>query len=131
MAFSNTSNTVIVPFTAGGTIAINRVVVLDTTAGQVLAASAIAGVAIGVAIGPAVAGEGVAVQVNGIAKITASAAITLGAEVMATASGAGKVSTASGATARAIGVALETVANDGEVVSVLLRCPAVTGPATA
>jgi hypothetical protein len=131
MADYNFAGSEPLPFVAGGTIVKNRVVVLDSTEGQVVAGSAIAGVGLGCSLNAAVAGEQVKVQTMGIAKLTASAAITLGAEVMVTASGAGKVSTASGATARAIGVALQAAGADGDIISVLVCLPAVTGPATS
>ena len=66
-------------------------------------------------------GDVIPVQQFGVAKITASAAISAGAEVMATASGAGKISTLSGATSRGIGVALTASLADGDVIEVQLK----------
>ena len=115
-----------VPFVAGGAITANRAVVLDSTVNRVVAGSAIAGNAIGVALDTVTAaGQQVPVQIGGVAMVCASAAITLGDEVMVTASGSGKVSTSSGATALSIGIALAAAAADGDIIPVLLNVPAV------
>ena len=120
MAYSNSAGMTPVPFVAGGTISANRVVELDSS-GNVTAANAIADEAIGVALTAAASGDQVQVQIGGIAKITASAAVSIGDAVMVTASGSGKVSTSSGATALDVGIALEAAAADGDVIAVLLR----------
>lgn len=122
---ANTHGSTYKSFLAGGTIAANRVVVLDTTVSQVVAGSAIAGKSIGVNQFAVVSGEQATVQLFGVAKCVASASITLGDEVMVTASGSGKVSTSSGATAQSIGVALTAAGADGDVIEVLLALPAV------
>ena len=115
-------------FIAGGTIAINRAVVLDSTVNQVVAGSAIAGNCIGIAKKAAASGDQVPVQVAGVSKVTTSAAVALGAEVMVTASGSGKVSTSAGATAQSIGVAVSASGADAEEIGVLLAVPAVKRP---
>lgn len=126
MALANDLGVAPAPFLAGGAITQYRMVKSDSTAGRVVAATAIADVALGVALNTAsAAGDPVQVQTFGIAKVTASAAVTLGDELMVTASGAGKVSTASGATAQTIGVALEAATADGDIITVLLACPGV------
>lgn len=117
-------------FKAGAAITKGRLVKLDTTAGQVIHTTAITDVPIGVALGDAASGADVAVQTNGVAEVCASAAVALGAQVMPTASGAGKCSTASGATAQSIGQALALCSNDGEFIPVLLRI-GVNGPANS
>ena len=117
-------------FKAGGTIVKNRLVKLDSTAGQVIACTAIADVPFGVAKESASLGDMVAVQIAGVAQITASAAVALGAQVMATASGAGKCSTAAGATAYSVGKALAACSNDGEEIPVQLML-AAAGPANS
>lgn len=118
------------PMKAGGTIAQYRVVKLDSTEGQVVAASAIADVSFGASLTSAVANDQVAIQTAGVAKLTASAAISLGDQVMVTASGSGKVSTAAGATAKSLGVALQAAAADGDIIMVKLTgLPNVNGPA--
>ncbi len=119
------------PAVAGGTIVQNRCVEFSAAPNVVTAADAIADVTIGVSLNGASSGEQLQLQTAGIAILTCSAAITAGAEVMVTASGAGKVSTAAGATALSIGKALTTTANDGEMVEVLLNIPNVKGAANS
>ncbi len=77
-------------------------------------------ICMGVSLISGVSGDVIPIQQFGVAKITASAAISAGAEVMATASGSGKVSTLSGATSRGIGVALTAALADGDVIEVAL-----------
>lgn len=121
-----------ISFTAGGTIGINRAVKLDSTAGQVVVTSAITDVCVGVAIQSGTSGTLVAVQTSGVAKMVASDAIALNAQVMPTASGSGKVVTAAGATAKSLGVALQASGADGDVIEVLLHSgPNVNGVANS
>jgi|GEM_PF-2418548 len=115
--------------TAGGTIEAFRVV--EGTLASCTAANAIADLAIGVSLQSAASGDVISLQTHGIAKITASAAITAGDEVMVTASGSGKVSTSSGATARSVGVAMTAAAADGDIIEVLIQLPNVKGPANS
>ncbi len=77
-------------------------------------------IAFGISLISGVSGDVIPVQQFGVAKITASTAITAGVEVMATAGAAGKISALSGATSRGIGVALEAALNDGDVIAVQL-----------
>lgn len=129
---SNLLGTSPLGFIAGGTIAQYRAVVLDSTEGQVVAGSAITNVPVGASMTSATSGGTVLVQPFGKVKLTASAAISLGAQVMVTASGAGKVSTASGATAVSIGLALQAAGADGDIIEVLLHAgPNVAGPANS
>lgn len=129
MANFNSLNVSNMSFIAGGTIGINRAVKLDSTVGQVVVCSAITDIAIGTAINSASSGEMVNVQLFGKAKVVASAAISVGAEVMPTGSGSGKVSTASGATAVSMGLCLEAAGADGDTIEILLACPNVRGSA--
>lgn len=115
---------------AGGTIAQYRAVVLSA-ANTGTAGSAITDSPIGASLNSAVTGELVGLQAFGDAKLTASAAIAVGAQVMVTAAGAGKVSTAAGATAKSIGIALEAAGADGDIIAVRLNIPPVNGPANA
>lgn len=131
MALYNFLGTSPLNMTAGGTIAQHRLVKLDSTAGQVVVTSAITDLAIGAVNISAVSGDPVPVQTMGVVKLTASGAITLGDEVMPTSSGSGKVVTSSGATAKSVGVALEAALADGDVIAVLLCCPALKGPANS
>ena len=131
MAFYNTLGVSCMTAIAGGTIGINRAVKLDSTAGQVVVTSAITDLAIGVAIDSAASGGAVAIQLFGIAKCVASDVISLGAQVMPTASGSGKVVTAAGATAKSMGVALTASGADGDVIEVLLAVPNVNGIANS
>lgn len=118
-------------FLAGAAIGINRAVKLDSTAGRVIATSAIADDCEGVAMNAVTAvGQTVSVQKTGKAKMVASAAIALNAQVMPTAAGAGKISTAAGATAKSIGKALQAAGADGDVIEVELQL-GVNGPANA
>lgn len=117
--------------TAEAAIEAYRLVKAGTSPNQVTPCTAITDVAIGVSLNKAAIGERVDYQVRGVAKLECSAAVSRGAQVMATAAGAGKVSTAAGATARSAGVALETSANDAEVISVLVNLPNVNGPANS
>ena len=117
-------------FIAGGTIGANRLVVLSA-ANTVTATSAITNVALGVALIDATTGGLVPVQQFGKAKVVASDAILVGAQVMPTASGSGKCVTAAGATARSIGVALTAAGGDGDVIEVQLSVPPTSGPANS
>lgn len=116
-------------YKAGAAITANRLVKYDTTEGQVIQTTAITDIAIGVSLQTVASGEQVSIQTAGVAKLTASAAIALGAQVMPTASGAGKVSTSAGATARSVGIA-ETLADaDLEIIKVRLDVPNLNGAA--
>lgn len=116
---------------AGGVIAAKRLVKLDTTAGQVIACTAITDIAIGVSLHSAVAGGTIELQTSGVAEIECSAAVALSDEVMPTAAGAGKCSTAAGATARSAGLAENLSSADGEVCRVRINLPNLKGMANA
>lgn len=128
MATSNLLGVSPQSFVAGATIGQYRAVKLDTTANTVIVTAAIADLPIGVAMISGVAGENIPVQQFGKAKCVASAAVSIGDELMATASGAGKVSTLAGATARGIGVALTAATTDGDIIEVQLGAPALKSP---
>ena len=99
-----TTEGLILPFIAGGTIAAGNVVMQHSTADQVVVTSAATSVPLGVAVNDAASGGQVRVQVTGVAKVlTSSAAITLGAKVQGTTAGAG---IAAATTGHPIGVAL-------------------------
>lgn len=130
MADSNLLGVSLISFKAGAAIGINRAVMLDTTTNQVIATAAITDVAIGFATQAAsAAGDLVPVQVFGKAKAVASDAITLGAQLMPTASGAGKVVTAAGATAKSCAIALQAAGADGDTIEVLVGIGNVNGVA--
>jgi len=130
MALFNTLGTSPAGFISGGAIGIFRAVVLDSVQGQVVASSAITQSPVGIAMQSAAgAGETIPVQTFGDAKCVASDAIAIGAQVMCTATGAGKVVTAAGATARSIGIALEAAGADNDIITVRLNLPATLGPA--
>jgi predicted membrane GTPase involved in stress response len=116
---------------AGGVIAAKRLVKLDSTAGQVIACTAITDIAIGVSLHSATAGQSVEIQTSGVAEIECSDAVALGAEVMPTAAGAGKCVTAAGATARSAGLAENLSAADGEVIRARINLPNLKGMANA
>lgn len=119
MATFNLQGVSPVSFLAGGTVTANRLVEISA-ANTVTMTDAITDLPIGVATIGGSTGDLVTVQQFGKAKLTASAAISVGAQVMPTASGDGKVSTASGATARTVGVALTAAGDDGDIVEVQL-----------
>ena len=131
MADSNHVGVSPINFKAGGTIGINTAVKLDSTENQVVVTSAITDVCIGFATQSAVSGDSVPVQIFGKAKAVASAAISLAAQLMPTASGSGKVSTAAGATAISCGVALQAAGADGDTIEVLFAGPVVNAPANS
>lgn len=131
MADSNFQGVSPISFIAGGTITRNKLVKLDSTEGRVVVTAAITDLAVGVALNDAAAGELVSVQTNGKAKLTVSGVVTLGDQLMPTGSGAGKCVTAAGATAKSVGIALQTSAADGEVIEALLATPAVNTPANS
>lgn len=119
MADSNFRGSTPAGYISGAAILINRACKLDSTEGRVVPATAIADVFQGVALTACTAaGQTVSLQKRGKAKMVASAAIALGAQVMITASGAGKISTAAGATAHSIGQALQAAGADGDVIEV-------------
>lgn len=106
-------------FIAGGTIVANRLVELSA-ANTVTATDAITDLPVGVALIGGSTGDLIPVQFAGKAKISASAAVSVGAQVMPTASAAGQCSTSSGATARTIGQALTAAGADGDIIEVQL-----------
>jgi hypothetical protein len=130
MALSNLAGVSPIPFVAGGAIEINRFVKLDSTAGRVVAATAPTEAVVGVSLSDAdAAGDQVSVQIAGVARVVASGAVSLGDEVEVGAGG--KVTTAGGATALSVGVALSAASADGEVIEVLLAVPGVKRPANS
>lgn len=112
-------------------ITANRFVKLESTTdrGVVPSAAGTDLLTCGVAVeAQPTAGNAVAVQNFGIAKVTAGAAITRGAQVTSDASGRA-VTVATGNTA--FGVCLNTIAAAGEVAEILLTAlPNSSGPTT-
>lgn len=132
MALYNTQNVAPAGFVAGGVIGQYRLVKLDTTEGRVVVTSAIGDVAFGASMDAATAaGQLVTVQQFGKVKLTTSDAVALGAQLMPTNAGSGKVVTASGASARTIGIALQASGADGDVIEVQLIAPIGNGPANS
>ncbi len=123
-------------FLAGGAIPAKSAVKWSAidSGGQraVVVTTAITEDVIGFALNTAASGEQVDVVTgNGvIVKGICSAGITAGAQVMPTASGGGKVSTAAGATAKSCGIAMSTPLADGDTVEILTRF-GVNGPANS
>lgn len=91
--------------------------------------TAITDIAIGVSTTKAAIGEMCEFMTRGVAKVACSAGVTALDQVMATASGAGKCSTAAGITARSQGQALTTTTTDGEVTPVRINLPNLNGVA--
>lgn len=131
MADSNHLGVSLVSFKAGGTIEKDRAVKLDSTEGQVIATTAITDVVIGFATHSASSGDTVAIQTFGKAKATVSDAVSLGAQLMPTASGAGKVVTAAGATAKSCAVALQASTADAQVIEVFITGMRLNGIANS
>ena len=104
-------------------------VVVGSTAGQVkfqAASTSVATAVIGCIQNSASAGEAVNVQMSGITKAVASAAIAKGARVHV-GSIDGRVDDDQDGTAGAVyvGIALEAASAAGEIISVAINCPAV------
>ncbi len=130
MATSNLQGVSPISVVSGAAIGINRVVKISA-ANTGIVTTAITDVPMGVAlIAAAGANELVPLQTHGIAKCVASDVIAVGAQVMCTSSGAGKVVTAAGATAYSIGKALSASTADGDTIEVQLMLT-VAGPANA
>ena len=108
-----------------------RLVKRGSTPGTVAPCTAITDIAIGVSLKHADAGQQCEYQTRGRAYIECSAGVAANAQVMPTASGAGKCSTASGATARSAGFAINTSANDGEIIACDINLPNLNGPANS
>lgn len=131
MAYSNPGGLNPLPFSAGGAIEAYRLVAQHSVEGQVVATSAITQVPIGGSGAvTAASGDQLPVHRGQVIKLTAGEAIALGAQVMPLASGAGKIGTAAGATAKSCGIALQAALADGDVISVLFM-PSVNSPANA
>ena len=131
MANSNLLGTSPAGFVAGGTIANNVLVKLHSVEGQVVVTAAITDSPLGASLNSAVANGTISVQQFGKVKLTAKAAISLGAQVMPDGGGAGLISTAAGATAKSIGIALQAALAENDVIEVQLLVPAVNGPANS
>lgn len=118
-------------FIAGGAITANRLVMPDTTEGQVIATTGITSQAMAVSINTLASGDVGEFQTTGVAKLEAASAITLGDEVVPDAGGGGKIATAvsAGATARSVGIALQAAGGAGEIITVKLALPVSKGPA--
>jgi len=115
-------------------VAPHRVVQLSSTEGSVdfqAASSSVDTPVIGVITHSASSGEAVSVQMDGVALVEAYAAIGLGARVH-NASIDGKIDDSEDGTAGAmyIGLALEAATAKGQIISVLLNCPAIAGNAS-
>ncbi len=128
MPLSNDLGIAMAQFVAGGNITANSFVKLDTTAGQVVACTAITDKPIGVCVDTGTAGLQVRVQMYGIAKVRAGDTLTVGMELMVKGSGTGEVAEAAGATAYSCGKCISAGAVN-ETISVLLLGPVGAGPA--
>lgn len=117
--------------TAEAAIEAYRLLKQGTAENQVTPCTAITDVAIGVSLNKAAAGERVDYQTRGLAIIECSAAVARGAQVMPTGSGSGKCSTASGATARSVGIVESATSNDTEKAVVRINLPNLNGPANS
>lgn len=129
MADANFQDIAPLTFAAGATIAINRFVKQDTTADrQVIQGSAGTSLIIGVSLeAGSTTITPIAVQTNGIAKVTAGAAVARGALVASDATGRA-VTAATGDTTA--GLALMAAGAAGDVIEVLLNGINSNGPTT-
>lgn len=133
MAFANDLGIAMAPFSNGGAITANSMVKLHTTAGQVVACTAITDLPIGVCVdtGSATAGaEQVRVQMMGIAKCRIGATVAVGDELMVKSGGTGELDVAAGATAVSVAKALQAGVS-GDIIAVLLLGPVGKGPANS
>jgi len=128
-SFSNYAGSSPVPFVAGGDIIKDTFVKLDSTEGRVVQATAATESIIGVALNAAASGEPVQVQISGIASVITNGTLTLNDEVEVAADG--EATTAGGATALSVGVALQTATADQDRCSILLAVPGVKRPANS
>ncbi len=124
-------NNIVQPWSmkAGAAVTKNHLLKLDSS-GDAVHSTAITDVVIGVALNTAAAGETVAIQSYGPAKLIASGTVTIGDQLMSVGSGTGECATAAGATAQSIGVALQTVATT-QVFTGFINCPGLKGPANS
>ncbi len=117
MAWEDVGN--VISQSAGAAITTNRFVKIGASDNTVILAAASTDISIGVAkLAAAASGDPVPVQVDGVARVEAGAAVTLGALVMADSVGRAIDATA---TNRPLGIALEAAAAAGVIISVLLK----------
>lgn len=116
MAWEDTGT--IAPMTAGAAITALRAVKVGASDNNVIQTAAATDLGIGVAKAAAsAAGQGVPVQVNGVTRIEAGAAISRGTQVSH--DSVGRAITAA-STNNILGVALEAAGGAGEIISVAL-----------
>lgn len=108
-----------------------RFVKYGTAPGTVIPCTAITDIAVGVSLEKTPSGSQCTYQTRGIAMVETSAAVTINTQVMPTAAGAGKASTAAGATARSAGVAQQASGDDAQIIPVAINLPNLNGPANA
>lgn len=116
-------------YIAGEALEANRLVKYGTVENEVVLATAITDVAIGVTLQKVAIGEQVTIQTGGVAKIyTTAVAIAIGAQVMPGTGGA--VLLAAGATAKSVGITESATGGTlGELARVRLKVPNLNGPA--
>jgi hypothetical protein len=119
---------IIIPVQAGGTVAKRRFVKGHSVAGQVVQSAAEGDLSLGVATEAAASGGSLAMQVNGVAKVTFAG--TVGVWGAVEADGDGKAVSAGGSGAFTLGYAPLGGAA-GEDMPVLLALPAAKGPANS
>ena len=128
-ATNNLCGTAPVSMRAGEAITAGHALKLDVE-GYVLHTTAITDVVFGVALETVASGEMVSVALFGLLRMVPGAAVSIGAQVMPEASGAGKVITAAGATAKSCGIAVTEAGAEDELFVVRLL-PTVNGPANS
>ncbi len=107
-------------FTAGGVIAVNKIVKFDAVDDQVVEAAANTDLVMGVSLEPAAAsGDRLEVAVLGIAEVKAAGTIARGDYVVSDASGDGVAGTATTAKQQAIGIAMASAVS-GDIFPVMI-----------
>lgn len=126
MADQNFAGTEPLSLKATVAVAINRFIKQDTTRGFCIQSAAATDITLGVSLISGIAGESVPFQSYGKAKITAGAALALGAQVQSDAVGRAVAITTGGVS---LGVIAEPAGAVGDVVEVFLTpLPNLNGP---
>lgn len=128
MADYNLAGTEPLSLKANATVNVNRFIKQDSTAGFCIQSAAATDFTLGVSLVSAVANESVPFQQIGKAKLTAGAAVALGALVMSDATGRAITATTGAA---ALGIAAQAAGAAGDVIEVFLTpLPNLNGPTT-
>ena len=126
MADYNTAGTEPLTLKANATVNVNRFVKQDTTKGFCIQSAAATDITLGVSLVGGLATESVPFQSFGKAKVTAGAAVALGAQVQSDATGRAITVTTGGVS---LGIAAEAAGAANDVIEVFLTpLPNLNGP---